>query len=321
VTAPAPQPILRQVESWLGNVSDARGPIRGRASHRHVESMHAMLRAGPSTTGWWSALAEAQAIAAALAAGASTELHVPTHDGRTCDLVATRGPTRLWVHVKSLAPDPTLDPAPVERRRAVQEELVAALRGVEGVTVAGCTFAYAGGSAVVVAGHALGVQIVDSGVFGAGAHGVLILGSSEGSNATGAALPRGVRVAGNVLRGTGKENKFAAAVAVAIAPRAVVEGNVLYEMPRTGIYYNDVAASPGQLMRNNVLFGANRETTDTGPVYVYNRLAFLGDNAAGPSVEMWQPVPSSKPADLTAFAAWPRHWRASSIRSTLQPPQ
>ncbi|MFM1883423.1 MAG: hypothetical protein RJA05_1832 [Planctomycetota bacterium] len=133
MTAPAPQPILRQVESWLGNVSDARGPIRGRASHRHVESMHAMLRAGPSATGWWSALAEAQAIAAALAAGASTELHVPTHDGRTCDLVATRGPTRLWVHVKSLAPDPTLDPAPVERRRAVQEELVAALRGVEGV--------------------------------------------------------------------------------------------------------------------------------------------------------------------------------------------
>lgn len=95
--------------------------------------MHAMLRAGPATTGWWSALAEAQAIAAALAAGASTELHVPTHDGRTCDLIATRGPTRLWVHVKSLAPDPLHDPAPIERRRAVQEELVAALRGVERV--------------------------------------------------------------------------------------------------------------------------------------------------------------------------------------------
>ena len=158
------------------------------------------------------------------------------------------------------------------------------LRGVEGATVAGCTFTDVGGSAVAVTGHALGVQVVDSGVFGAGAHGVLVLGSSALSNATGPALPRGVRLAGNVLRGTGKENKFAAAVAVAIAPRAVVEGNVLYEMPRTGIYYNDVAASPGQLMRNNVLFGANRETTDTGHVYVYNRLAFLGDNAAGPGV-------------------------------------
>lgn len=95
--------------------------------------MHAVLRAGPSVTGWWSALAEAHAIAAALAAGASTELHAPTHDGRTCDLVATRGPTRLWVHVKSLAPDPSIDPMPVERQRAVQEELVAALRSVEGV--------------------------------------------------------------------------------------------------------------------------------------------------------------------------------------------
>ena len=124
MTVPAPQALLQQVEQWLGSVASDRGPVRGRASHRHIESMHAMLRAGPSTTGWWGALAEAQAIAAALAAGASTELHVPTHDGRTCDLVATRGPTRLWVHVKSLAPDPSIDPAPIERRRAVQEELV-----------------------------------------------------------------------------------------------------------------------------------------------------------------------------------------------------
>jgi hypothetical protein len=158
------------------------------------------------------------------------------------------------------------------------------LRGVEGATVAGCTFSHMGGSGVVVAGHATGVQVVDSGVFGAGAHGVLLLGGSVLNDATGPGLPRGVRIAGNVLRGTGAENKFAAAVAVALAPRAVVEGNVAYEMPRTAVYYNDVAGSPGQLLRNNVLFNTNRETTDTGPVYVYNRLAFLGDNARGPSV-------------------------------------
>ncbi|MBM4110730.1 MAG: hypothetical protein FJ254_05135 [Phycisphaerae bacterium] len=92
-----------------------------------------MLRAGPSATGFWGALAEAQVIAAALTAGASTELHVPTHEGRTCDLVATRGSSTLWVHVKSLAPEAARDDAPIERRRAVQEELVAALRGVESV--------------------------------------------------------------------------------------------------------------------------------------------------------------------------------------------
>jgi hypothetical protein len=133
VTAPALHTLIVLVEAWLGTVSGDRGPVRGRASQRHIESMRAMLRAGPSTTGWWSALAEAQTIAAALAAGASTELHVPTHDGRLCDLVATRGSVRLWVHVKSLAPDPLNDPAPNERRRAVQEELVASLRGVESV--------------------------------------------------------------------------------------------------------------------------------------------------------------------------------------------
>ena len=32
------------------------------------------------------------------------------------------------------------------------------------------------------------------------------------------------------------------------------------------------------------LQNTNRETTDTGPVYTYQRLAFLGENAAGPSV-------------------------------------
>lgn len=133
MTAPAPQALLHEVERWLGSVAGDGGPVRGRSSQRHIESMHAMLRAGPASTGWWSALAEAQAIAAALAAGASAELHVPTHDGRTCDLVASRGSTRLWVHVKSLAPDADGDHAPIERRRAVQEELVAALRGLESI--------------------------------------------------------------------------------------------------------------------------------------------------------------------------------------------
>lgn len=133
MTTSAANALLQRVEQWLGSPAGNRGPVSGRASLRHIESMHALLLAGPTNAGWWGALAEAQAIAAALAAGASTELHVPTHDGRTCDLVATRGPTRLWVHVKSLAPDATVPGASLERRRAVQDELVAALRGLEQV--------------------------------------------------------------------------------------------------------------------------------------------------------------------------------------------
>ena len=155
----------------------------------------------------------------------------------------------------------------------------------EGVTVAQCAFTDVGGSAVVVAGHALGVQVVDSTVVGAGAHGVLVLGFSQLIDATGSDLPRGTRVAGNAISLTGRENKFAASVAVAIAPRTVVEGNVIYDIPRTAVYYNDMSASPAQLLRNNALFNTNRETTDTGPVYTYQRLVFLGDNAAGPGVE------------------------------------
>jgi hypothetical protein len=155
----------------------------------------------------------------------------------------------------------------------------------EGVTVAGCAFEDIGGSAVVVAGHAAGVQVVDSAVYGAGAHGVLVLGSSALVDATGWALPRGVRVAGNAVRDAGRENKFAAPVAVALAPRALVEGNVVYQCPRTAVYYNDLSGSPGQALHNNALFNTNRETTDTGPVYTYQRLAFLGDNVGGPGVE------------------------------------
>ena len=33
-----------------------------------------------------------------------------------------------------------------------------------------------------------------------------------------------------------------------------------------------------------MLFNSNRETVDTGPVYTYQRLAFVGDNAGGPGV-------------------------------------
>ena len=155
----------------------------------------------------------------------------------------------------------------------------------EDVTIAQCSFSNVGGSAVVVSGHALGVQVVDNSVVGAGAHGVLVLGFSQLVDATGANIPRGTRVAGNSISLTGRENKFAAGVAVAIAPRTVVEGNVIYDVARSAVYYNDISASPAQLLRNNALFNTNRETTDTGPVYTYQRLVFVGDNTAGPSVE------------------------------------
>ena len=155
----------------------------------------------------------------------------------------------------------------------------------EDVTIAQCSFSNVGGSAVVVSGHALGVQVVDNSVIGAGAHGVLVLGFSQLVDATGANIPRGTRVAGNSISLTGRENKFAAGVAVAIAPRTVVEGNVIYDVARSAVYYNDISASPAQLLRNNALFNTNRETTDTGPVYTYQRLVFVGDNSAGPSVE------------------------------------
>lgn len=126
--------------------------------------------------------------------------------------------------------------------------------GVEGLTIAQCTFIDIGGSAVVIAGHALSVQVVDSYFDGAGAHQILVLGSSELADATGPDLPRGTLIAGNAMRGGGRENKFAAPVAIALAPRTRVVGNVIYECPRTAVYYNDISGSPGQLLENNVLF-------------------------------------------------------------------
>ena len=151
-----------------------------------------------------------------------------------------------------------------------------------GVSVASCTFTDIGGSAIVVTGGASGVEIADSAFDGAGAHQVLVLGAAVGADATGPSLPRGTRIAGNSMRRGGRENKFAAPIAIALAPRCTVEGNVVFECPRTAVYYNDVSGSPGQRLHNNALFNTNRETRDTGPVYVYQRLAFIGDNVEGP---------------------------------------
>lgn len=131
VTPEAARDLVLRAESWLGSSMDGLGPVRGRASARHIESLVALLRAGSASPAWWSGVAEAQAIAAAIAAGASTEVHVPTLDGRTCDLVASRDGVRVWVHVKSLAPMATEASAP--RRRAAREELLAALRPLERV--------------------------------------------------------------------------------------------------------------------------------------------------------------------------------------------
>ena len=136
---------------------------------------------------------------------------------------------------------------------------------VAGATVAQCAFVDVGGSAVVVAGHAQGVQVVDSVFDGAGAHQVLVLGTSELADATGPDLPRDTLIAGNAMRGGGRENKFAAPIAVALAPRTRVLGNVVYECPRTAVYYNDISGSPAQRLENNVLFVSRWRGWKGGP--------------------------------------------------------
>lgn len=148
------------------------------------------------------------------------------------------------------------------------------IQDAENVTVAGCTFDQTGGTALALSNHVLGSLVADCEFVRTGESGVIMLGSTQGQNASLPTYPDRNTVARCHCHETGVYGKQTSCVASLLAANTSILDTVAYNSPRAAL--NDVDGfGGGKHYSGNVVFNNVRETGDHGPLNTWMRMPYL----------------------------------------------
>eukprot|EP00543_Licmophora_paradoxa_P012879 CAMPEP_0202463384 /NCGR_PEP_ID=MMETSP1360-20130828/57965_1 /ASSEMBLY_ACC=CAM_ASM_000848 /TAXON_ID=515479 /ORGANISM="Licmophora paradoxa, Strain CCMP2313" /LENGTH=507 /DNA_ID=CAMNT_0049086269 /DNA_START=1 /DNA_END=1527 /DNA_ORIENTATION=+ len=87
-------------------------------------------------------------------------------------------------------------------------------------------------------------------------------------------FPMETYIIGNMMREIGIFQKQSSAVALAKSARTTVKHNLIWNLPRAGINFND-GMGGGDVVEENLLFNTCRESGDHGPINSWDRQPFL----------------------------------------------
>ena len=121
-------------------------------------------------------------------------------------------------------------------------------------SIDGCDFAWLGGTAIALWGW------TDE----------LSHGGTLGVDGTGGTFPRGTSISGNLFHEIGIWEKQSSAVFQAKAAETTIARNVIFNLARAGINFND-GFGGGDNVTENVLFNTCRESSDHGPINSWDR--------------------------------------------------
>lgn len=166
----------------------------------------------------------------------------------------------------------------MQRTGAIQFE------GTEFLLVENCLFQRLDGNALLLSGYNRNATLTNNEFAWIGDSAMVSWGYTEGIDGTPGNQPRFTTVSGNIVREMGIYEKQASAWFQALSCQNLIEGNIFFNGPRALINFNDGFGGANQIS-NNLLFNANRETSDQGPFNSWDRLPFVTDVRDGtPSV-------------------------------------
>ena len=157
--------------------------------------------------------------------------------------------------------------------------------GVDGLLVAGCTFAGLDNNALFLAGYARRAVIANSAFSSLGESAIAQWGDVGGEEADAPGMgwdtrngdqPRGTLVEGNLCHGIGIWQKQSACLFQAEAASTVARGNIFYDVPRAAINENELGMG-GHLVAGNAIWSVCRETADHGAWNSWGRTARVND--------------------------------------------
>jgi hypothetical protein len=109
-----------------------------------------------------------------------------------------------------------------------------------------------------------------------GENAVATWGATKGYDATSRNQPIGTVIEGNVMRELGIYQKQSSGVGHNKAAKTTIRNNIMFNMPRAAINFNDMMGG-GDVVARNLIFNSCHESGDHGPIYSWDRQPFLTD--------------------------------------------
>ena len=132
------------------------------------------------------------------------------------------------------------------------------------VLIANSTFTRLDGNAVFLSGRTRNVSVVRNHFSFLGESAVASWGFANGVDATAGLQPWGTTVEENICREIGHYEKQVSCYFAAVTAGATIERNIMFNMPRAAVNYNDDMAG-GSLLTRNLIWNTCRESQDHGP--------------------------------------------------------
>jgi Right handed beta helix region len=150
------------------------------------------------------------------------------------------------------------------------------MEDVDNITIRDCTFRRLDGNAVFLSRRTRNVAIRRSIFEWLGENAIALWGQTDGYNATKREFPIGTIIEGNVMRELGIYQKQSSGVAHNKAAKTTIRNNLMFNMPRAAINFNDMVGG-GDVVERNLIFNTCRESGDHGPINSWDRQPFLTD--------------------------------------------
>ena len=117
---------------------------------------------------------------------------------------------------------------------------------------------------------------------------IILVGSTNGIDGFSvASQPSNTLIQSNLIHEIGIYVKQSAPVLIAVSRSASVIGNLMFNLPRTGININD-GFYGNHTLSWNIIFNTVRETGDHGPINTWDRQPFLSDAVQAGVPSLWQ---------------------------------
>jgi hypothetical protein len=136
--------------------------------------------------------------------------------------------------------------------------------GAERMTIANNTFSRLDGNGVMLSGYTRNVTIDGNEFVWMGESGVASWGFTNGVDATAGEQPWYTSFTNNLCHEIGHYEKQVSCYFAATTYAAVINNNIMFNMPRAAVNFNDDMAG-GSAMMHNLVWNTCRESQDHGP--------------------------------------------------------
>eukprot|EP00547_Thalassionema_nitzschioides_P000788 CAMPEP_0194218324 /NCGR_PEP_ID=MMETSP0156-20130528/23532_1 /TAXON_ID=33649 /ORGANISM="Thalassionema nitzschioides, Strain L26-B" /LENGTH=846 /DNA_ID=CAMNT_0038947637 /DNA_START=140 /DNA_END=2680 /DNA_ORIENTATION=+ len=148
------------------------------------------------------------------------------------------------------------------------------LESASNISVSKCIFRRLDGNGIFLSRRTRNIDIKENVFEWLGENGIATWGDTDNYDATAENFPMYTTIQKNVFRELGIYQKQSSAVGQSKAALSTIRDNIMFNMPRAAINFNDMVGG-GDTVEGNLIFNSCRESGDHGPINSWDRQAYL----------------------------------------------